>query len=70
MKYGVVVKIGPNLPATWKQTSTELNPIYLGINKKNQVEYNFNLKEIIIYMVVNFLLKVEYFQIEILDQHL
>jgi len=27
------VKIGPNLPANWRQGSSEINPIYLGINR-------------------------------------
>lgn len=37
------VKIGPNLPSTWKQTSTELNPIYIGINqtKPGRVPFQF-----------------------------
>ena len=38
------VKIGPNLPATWKQTSTELNPIYLGINKTKPGRVQFQFK--------------------------
>jgi len=37
------VKVGPNLPSTWKQTSTELNPIYIGINqtKPGRVPFQF-----------------------------
>ena len=37
------VKIGPNLPSTWRQPSTEINPIYLGINKEKpgRVEFQF-----------------------------
>jgi len=37
------VKIGPNLPQTWKHTSTELNPIYIGINqtKPGRVPFQF-----------------------------
>ena len=37
------VKIGPNLPSTWKQTSTELNPLYVGINqtKPGRVQFQF-----------------------------
>ena len=37
------VKIGPNMPATWKQSSSELNPIYIGINetKPGRVQFQF-----------------------------
>mgnify|MGYP003144636954 CR=1 FL=1 len=38
------VKIGPNLPATWRQGSTELNPIYLGINRKEPGRLEFQFK--------------------------
>ena len=38
------VKVGPNLPATWKQTSTEVNPIYLGINKSKPGKLEFQFK--------------------------
>jgi hypothetical protein len=38
------VKIGPNLPSTWKQTSTELNPIYIGVNKKKPGKLEFQFK--------------------------
>jgi hypothetical protein len=38
------VKIGPNLPATWKQTSSELNPIYVGINKTKPGRVQFQFK--------------------------
>jgi len=37
------VKIGPNMPATWRQSSTELNPIYIGINetKPGRIQFQF-----------------------------
>ena len=37
------VKVGPNMPATWRQTSTELNPIYVGINatKPGRLQFQF-----------------------------
>ncbi len=37
------VKIGPNMPSTWRQTSTELNPIYIGINatKPGKIQFQF-----------------------------
>tara|TARA_R100000664_G_scaffold782_1_gene2279 strand:- start:58094 stop:60856 length:2763 start_codon:yes stop_codon:yes gene_type:complete len=38
------VKVGPNLPATWRQGSTEINPIYLGINKAKPGRIQFQFK--------------------------
>jgi hypothetical protein len=38
------VKIGPNLPATWRQTSSEVNPIYIGINKSKPGKLEFQFK--------------------------
>ena len=38
------VKIGPNLPSTWRQSSTELNPIYIGVNKKKPGKLEFQFK--------------------------
>ena len=37
-------KIGPNLPATWRQGSTELNPIYLGVNRRKPGRLQFQFK--------------------------
>ena len=38
------VKIGPNLPSTWRQSSTEINPIYVGINKPKPGRLEFQFK--------------------------
>ena len=38
------VKIGPNLPATWRQSMSEVNPIYVGINKTKPGRLQFQFK--------------------------
>jgi hypothetical protein len=38
------VKIGPNMPSTWRQTSTELNPIYVGVNATKPGRLKFQFK--------------------------
>ena len=38
------VKIGPNLPANWRQGSSEINPIYLGINRSKPGRLQFQFK--------------------------
>jgi len=38
------VKIGPNLPANWRQGSSEVNPIYLGINRSKPSRLQFQFK--------------------------
>ena len=38
------VKIGPNLPATWRQSMTEVDPIYIGINKTKPCRLQFQFK--------------------------
>ena len=38
------IKIGPNLPAYWKQGDNEINPIYLGINRKKPSRIPFQFK--------------------------
>ena len=38
------VKIGPNLPTNWRQGSSEINPIYLGINRSKPSRLQFQFK--------------------------
>tara|TARA_R100000231_G_scaffold33841_2_gene29796 strand:- start:654 stop:3422 length:2769 start_codon:yes stop_codon:yes gene_type:complete len=38
------VKIGPNIPATWRTESTEINPIYVGINARKPGRLQFQFK--------------------------
>ena len=38
------VKVGPNLPASWRQGSSEVNPIYLGINRSKPSRLQFQFK--------------------------
>jgi hypothetical protein len=38
------VKIGPNLPTNWRQGSSEINPIYLGINRSKPCRLQFQFK--------------------------
>ena len=38
------IKIGPNLPANWRQGSSEINPIYLGINRSKPSRLQFQFK--------------------------
>ena len=38
------VKIGPNRPTSWAQSPSEVNPIYLGINKPEPGRLNFQFK--------------------------
>jgi len=38
------VKIGPNLPVNWKQGDSEINPIYIGINRQKPSRIPFQFK--------------------------
>ena len=38
------VKLGPNLPALWQQGDSEVNPIYLGINRRKPGRVPFQFK--------------------------
>ena len=38
------VKLGPNLPALWQQGDSEINPIYIGINRQKPSRVPFQFK--------------------------